>query len=125
MNAVRQTQKIYCSRALITAILIAFAFIIAAQKPIAKGLIIGTFASILNFILIGESLPVRVLQPSKTKSLVFSMGSILLRFGLMAIPLVIAIRSEDFNLFAVVIGLFMVQVMILVDYISSLIFSAG
>jgi hypothetical protein len=125
MNSVRQTQKKYCSRALIAAIIIGFAFILAAQKPIAKGLILGTFASILNFILIGEALPSRVLQSSKKKLFTLSLGSIFLRFALMAVPVVIAIKSEDFNLFAVIIGVFMVQVMILVDHISSLIFSTG
>ncbi|MGD9878292.1 ATP synthase subunit I [Desulfococcus sp.] len=124
MNTVRQTQKTYCSRALIAAILISLVFIFAAQKPFAKGLIIGTLASIVNFILIGESLPRRVLQSSRIKSLVLSMGSILLRFGLMAVPLVVAIKSEDFNLLAVVIGLFMVQMMILIDHFSSFIFSS-
>lgn len=123
MNSVRQTQKKYCSRALITAIIIGFVFILAAQKSVARGLIIGTFASILNFILIGETLPRRVLQSSKKKTFVISMGSITLRFALMAVPMVIAIKSENFNLFAVVAGVFMVQVMILVDHISSLIFS--
>jgi len=124
MNTVRQTQKTYCSRALVAAILIALAFIFAAQKPFAKGLIIGTLASIVNFILIGESLPRRILQSSQIKSLGFTLGSILLRFGLMAVPLVVGIKSEGFNLLAVVIGLFMVQMMILIDHISSFIFSS-
>ncbi len=125
MNSVRQTQKKYCSRALIAAVIIGFVFILAAQKPIAKGLIIGTFASILNFILIGETLPRRILQTSKKKSFILSMGSILIRFTLMALPMVIAIKSEEFNLFAVVTGVFMVQMMILIDHISSLTFSTG
>lgn len=125
MNSVRETEKKYCSRALTAAIIIGFALILAAQKPIAKGLIIGTFASILNFILIGETLPSRVLQYSKNRSFFFSLGSIFLRFALMAAPMVIAIKSEDFNLFAVIAGVFMVQAMILVDHVSSLIFSTG
>jgi hypothetical protein len=125
MNAIRETQKKYCSRALTAAILIGFAFILAAQKPIAKGLIAGTLASILNFILIGETLPTRILQSSKTKAAIFSLGSILFRFALMGVPIFMGITSEEFNLFAVVIGVFMVQVMILVDHISSLIFSTG
>jgi hypothetical protein len=125
MNAIRETQKKYCSRALTAAILIAFAFVLAAQKPIAKGLIAGTLASILNFILIGEALPTRILQSSRIKSTVFSFGSILFRFALMGIPIYLGITSKDFNLFAVVIGVFMVQVMILLDHISSLFFSTG
>lgn len=122
MNAIRETQKKYCSRALTTAIIIGFVLILAAQKPIAKGLIIGTFASILNFILIGETLPGRILS-SKKKSFALSLGSIFLRYALMAVPLAVSIKSEDYNLFAVAAGLFMVQAMILVDHISSLTFS--
>ena len=116
MNSIRETQKKYCSRALTVAILVGFAFILAAQKPVAKGLIIGTFASILNFILIGETLPARILQSSQTKSFLMSLGSILFRFALMGVPIF---------LLSVIIGVFMVQVMILIDHVSSLIFSTG
>lgn len=125
MNSIRETQKKYCSRALTAAILVGFAFILAAQKPVAKGLIIGTFASILNFILIGETLPARILQSSQTKSFLMSLGSILFRFALMGVPIFLGVTSEDFNLLSVIIGVFMVQVMILIDHVSSLIFSTG
>ena len=35
----------------------------------------------------------------------------------MAIPLIIAIKSVEFNLFAVIGGIFMVQIIILADHI--------
>ena len=49
---------------MIAAIIIGLVFIIAGQKPLGKGLILGTIFSVINFILIGETLPLRI---GKTK----------------------------------------------------------
>jgi len=122
MEAVRQTEKRYCSLSLTTAIITGFIFILAGQKALCKGLILGTLFSILNFILIGETLPQRIAASSK-KTFFLSLGSIFFRYTLLAIPIVMAIRSENYNLWAVVSGIFMVQVMILADHLRDYFFS--
>jgi hypothetical protein len=116
MDAIRETQKKYCSRAMLAAIFMGLVFILMAQNAVGKGLILGTFFSIINFILMGETLPLKVGR-SRGKSFFFSLGSIFFRFALMAIPLIIAIKSVKFNLFAVIGGIFMVQIIILADHI--------
>ena len=116
MDAIRETQKKYCSRAMLAAIFMGLVFILMAQIAVGKGLILGTFFSIINFILMGETLPLKVGR-SRGKSFFFSLGSIFFRFALMAIPLIIAIKSVKFNLFAVIGGIFMVQIIILADHI--------
>jgi len=60
MASIRETQKKYCSRALAAAIVIGLCLILLGMKPIAKGLILGSVFSIVNFILIGETLPMRM-----------------------------------------------------------------
>ncbi|MCP4686733.1 MAG: hypothetical protein GY859_01710, partial [Desulfobacterales bacterium] len=70
--------------------------------------------SVINFILMAETLPLK-LGRSRRRSSVFSLISILVRFGVMAIPLVAAIKYDQFNLFAVIPGLFMIQAVILAD----------
>ena len=96
------------------AILVALAFILTGYKPIGKGLMLGTIFSVINFVLMGELLPRRLGQ-TKRRATVGAMGSIGFRYVLMAIPLYVAIRGTNFNLPAVVCGLFMIQIMILLD----------
>jgi len=117
--SVRETQKKYCSRAMASAILTGLVFILAGQQPIGKGLILGTLFSVLNFVLMGETLPLQLSSSRKGASL-RSLVYILLRYFLMAIPLVLALKLEQFNLPAVVVGLFLVQILILGEQLVSL-----
>ena len=94
-------------------------FILAGYKPIAKGLILGTLFSIINFILIGETIPWRI-GTSKKKVAAISMGSIFFRYAVLAIPIISGVRSPQFNLPAVVIGVFMVQLVLLGEHIMRL-----
>jgi hypothetical protein len=122
MDAIRETQKKYCSRAMLAAIFVGLVFILTDQSAVGKGLILGTFFSIINFILLGEAIPLKA-GKSRGKSFFFSLGSIMFRFALMAIPLIIAIKSIKFNLFAAIGGIFMVQIIILADHIVQILFS--
>ena len=122
MDAIRETQKKYCSRAMLAAIFVGLVFILTDQSAVGKGLILGTFFSIINFILLGQAIPLKA-GKSRGKSFFFSLGSIFFRFALMAIPLIVAIKSVKFNLFAVIGGIFMVQIIILADHIVQILFS--
>ncbi len=123
MEQIRETQKKYCSLAITLAIFAGIAFFLLGLKPVGKGLILGTIFSILNFILMGETLPMKIGQP-KNKTMALSLLSIFFRYGLMAIPLIAAIKLEQFNIPATVCGLFMVQLVILADGIIRLIFNS-
>ena len=122
MESVRETQKKYCSLAVVAAILIGFVMILAGQRPVGKGLILGTLFSVINFVLMGETLPVSA-GKSRPKAFLFSLSSILFRYLLMAIPLFLAVKMDQFNLVASICGLFMVQLMILADHLIVAIFS--
>jgi hypothetical protein len=115
MDPVRQTQKKYGSGAMTVAILVAFFLILAGQKPIARGLILGTIFSVINFVLIGQTLPGR-LSKQKSKTFLFSLSSIILRHALLAVPLIMAVKIETFNLPAVICGVFMIQLVILAEH---------
>ena len=122
MESVKDTQKKYGSLAVTAAIFIGLVMILAGYKPVGKGLILGSLFSVINFVLMGETLPVKM-GTSKHKAFLFSLGSILVRYLLMAIPLFLAIRMEQFSLIASICGLFMVQLMILADHLIVSIFS--
>jgi len=123
MEALRQTQKKYSSRAITAAIFAGFFLILIGQKAMGKGLILGTVFSIVNFILMGETLPLR-LGKSKGKTYLFSFGSIFFRYIIIAVPLVMAIKLEQYNLFSTMLGIFLVQFFILAEHVFSLISSA-
>ncbi len=123
-EAVSKTQKRYASWALTAAILIGFGFILAGYKPVGKGLVLGTLFSIINFILIGQSLPLG-LGKSKRKAFALSLVSIFFRYALMAVPLVIAVKYDQFNLVAAICGLFAIQLVILADHLLKLIRRGG
>ena len=115
-SPIRETEKKYSSRAMIAAIVVGFLFILAGYKPVGKGLVLGTIFSVINFVLIGETLPMRI-GKSERKAFFSALGSIFFRYFLMAIPLILAIKYKQFNLIAVVFGIFSVQLMILSDHL--------
>lgn len=124
MEAVKQTQKKYAVKTLTLAIVIALFFVLMGQKPVAKGLIMGAFFSVLNFILMGKTITLK-LGKSKRKTFSISMGSLILRYLLLAIPLIAALKFEQFNLVAAILGIFMIQFVILAEHLLTLIPSLG
>ena len=116
MTPVREAQKQYCSRALIFAIGMGFSFYLIGLTALMKGLILGTLFSIVNFILIGETLPYRLrLKNNKKRLFWVSLGSVVCRFFLLAVPMALALKSETYNLWTTVAGLFIVQILILLN----------
>ncbi|MCP3954261.1 MAG: hypothetical protein GY697_18895 [Desulfobacterales bacterium] len=122
--AVKATQKKYCSRAIVAAIIAGLPFIIGGYAPIGKGLILGTIFSIINFILIGETLPTKIGAGSGRKLFARSLGLVGVRFCLLAIPIISAIKFTQFELVTTVIGIFMVPATIIADHSMKLIASA-
>jgi hypothetical protein len=114
MESVSQTQKKYGSRAMIVAIVIALMLILIDMKPVGKGLVLGTIFSVINFVLIGQTLPMR-LSKSKRGAFLISLTSIVFRYAILAIPLVVAAKFEQFELAAAILGIFMVQLIILAE----------
>ncbi len=118
MTPHREALKRYCSRAMAAAILIGAALIFGGQPAWGKGLIAGTLFSILNFILMAEALPHHI-GKSQRRATVFSLGSILLRYSLMAVPMILALVYHLFHPAAAAIGLFFVQLVILTEHVLS------
>ena len=115
-NEVKRVQKRLCSRAIWSALIIAIVFICIHENAWAKGLLLGTLFSITNFILLGKTIPI-TLGHSRSRSGLIGFASILIRFSLLAIPMVVAIKSSSFDFVAVVAGIFSVQIVTLVDFI--------
>ncbi len=120
MDALKQAQKKYTALALTLSIAVGLLFILMGHKPVGKGLILGAIFSVLNFILMGQSITLKIGR-SKAKTFSISMGSIIFRYLLLAIPLIAAIKFEQLNLVAAILGIFMIQLVILAEHILTLI----
>ncbi|MDH3797492.1 MAG: ATP synthase subunit I [Desulfobacterales bacterium] len=120
MEAVKQVQKKYSSLALTFSIIVALVFILMGHKALGKGLILGAIFSVLNFILMGKSIVLNFGR-SKAKTFSISMGSIIIRYLLLAIPLIAAVKYEQFNLVAAILGIFMIQLVIVAEHVLTLI----
>jgi hypothetical protein len=100
-----------------TAVIIGLAFYLGGQTAVTKGIVLGSLFSVINFVLMGETLPLK-LGRSGQKTFFISIFSLLLRYFLLAVPLVIAIKYEQFNILSAIIGVFMVQVVIVADHLG-------
>jgi hypothetical protein len=111
-----RVQKKTCSWSITSALIVAVFFMLIHERAIAKGLLLGTCFSIINFILMGRSIPMTLGQ-SRAKASLIGLVSILSRYVVLAIPMIMAIKMASFNFVAVVVGIFAVQIITLVDHI--------
>ena len=109
-------QKRISSWSTIIAIVVALLFVVFQEKAIAKGILLGTLFSIINFMLLGKSIPL-ALGKARTKASGIGLASILGRYALLAIPMIIAIKSTSISFIAVVVGIFAVQIVTLFNYL--------
>ena len=100
------------------AIIVGLGLILAGHPAAAKGLILGALFSVINFVLMGEALPLKLAATGRKHFLV-AMLSIGIRYACLAVPLVV-VKSDRFDLVAAVIGVFMIQLMILGDHLLKL-----
>jgi hypothetical protein len=117
-GGVRTTQKKYASRAMAVAIIAAFFCILMEEKAVGKGLVLGTLFSAVSFIVMGEILP-RQVGNSRAKTFSVSLGSVFIRYALLAAPLIVSLKMEQFNTLATIVGIFMIQLMIISDHFFS------
>jgi hypothetical protein len=115
-NSMAMVQKRYASMALSAAVVLGGALIFLGFAPLGKGLILGAFFSILNFILMALTLPYRV-GHAKGKSSLVAMLSIMGRFAVMAVPLIFAVKHPQIAVSAVAVGLFMIPLAIVGEHV--------
>jgi hypothetical protein len=112
----REMQKSYGSKAMAVAIGVSLIFLILGYKAACRGLVLGALFSTINFVLMAQTLHLKI-RPERSKASLTALGTILLRYTFMAIPLVLAIKFPRFDMVATIAGLFMVQLVILADHV--------
>jgi len=102
--------------ALTCALALALAFVLVDRMDVAKGLLLGACFSIMNFFLMGKSLPMTLMK-SRAGASFIGLVSIFSRYLILAVPLIVAIKSPSFHFASVVVGIFAVQIVTLCDYL--------
>ena len=97
------------------AIVIAMALIVIGEKAAGKGLVLGALFSVINFVLIGQTI-FRTIGHSKRLSILLSLASLVLRYTILAIPLIVAVKFNQISLITTIIGIFSIQAIILWDH---------
>lgn len=122
MEASNELQKKYGSAVMFIAIAAWIVFYILDMRNVGGGFLLGSLVSVINFALMGVALAKRLgLTGRKLYANIYA--SLIVRLLIMAVALYLAIKSpEKFNLFAVIIGLFMIQVMILAHHFKMALF---
>ena len=123
-TTVLDVQKKFGSRALVLAIGVGLIFLAAGHKEICRGLVLGGVFSTINFALMGQFLHYRM-DANRKAAARRSLIALLVRYVLLAVPLVVAVQSERFNLPATIVGIFMVQLVILIEQGTRLIFASA
>ena len=113
---VSELKKRICIKVLILTIMVAIFLLILNERSIVKGLALGSLFSIINFLLLGESIPL-ALGKTRFKAGMIGFASIVIRLSVLAFPLLVGLKSPSFNFAAVVAGIFSVQIVTLVEYI--------
>ena len=109
------TPKKICTWSITYSAAIAVICLLLQQTAVAKGLIIGAIFSVINFVLLGQTIPMTLFK-SRAKAGMIGFSSILGRYVLLAVPLIIGIKLPSINFVAVVIGVFAIQITTLVSF---------
>jgi hypothetical protein len=109
-------QRRVCYWTITFAVVVAVFLVFLNERAIAKGLLLGACFSVVNFFLMGKTIPI-TLGHSRSKSTLIGLASIFSRYIVLAIPIILGIKLASINFVAVVIGIFGVQIVTLVDFI--------
>jgi hypothetical protein len=115
-NDLSQMKKRICFRTIALAIVASGILLFLQEKGIARGLLLGTLFSVVNFLLLSTSIPM-TLWRSRSQASWIGFGSILTRYAMLAVPMVVGLKSSSFSFFAVVVGVFSVQLFMFFEYL--------
>lgn len=101
---------------MLMAICVAFIFILLGYKAIGKGFLLASIFSVINFVLMAQFSPFK-LGKTRFKASSMALFSIILRYAVLSVPLIISIKMSSLNFFAAVAGLFAIQLVMVVDQV--------
>lgn len=102
-----QFQMAIIKRAFICALLVASFSLFFSMESVAKGFTLGTIFSVVNFKMMAISVSQRLARQKKGLTLEAILSS-WLRYGLLAVPVIVAAKVPQIDLVSTIVGLFSV-----------------
>ncbi|MBW1714078.1 MAG: ATP synthase subunit I [Deltaproteobacteria bacterium] len=96
----------------------ALVLLLLGSKPAAKGLALGGLFSVVNFQILARTLGPRLAREGWSGR-VFGLVWIVLRMAVLALPLLLAAKTDFFSLAATAAGLLAIQAVIMVEPLIS------
>ena len=115
-DTLKEFREKVCGGTLFIGTLVALFSFLLGYKSVSKGFLLGTCFSIINFILLNASMPFSMGKDRKRATAVY-FSSIMIRYVILAIPIIIAIKSIQFNLISTIIGIFSIQIVLFAYYV--------
>lgn len=85
--------------------------ILLGHKPFGKSFMLGALCSSVNIVLM-NLLYANLLFKTKKSASFMAFVSVLIRFGVLAIPLILSLTNKNFDLIGSALGIFAVQIII-------------
>ncbi|SFM52362.1 ATP synthase subunit I [Thermodesulforhabdus norvegica] len=95
-------------------VLLGLVIFMLGYKAVARGLVLGGLFSVINFNLMAHFLPYQ-LGVARARASVIAFASLLGRLLLLSIPIVVALKWDNFNAVATIVGLFAVPVGLFIE----------
>lgn len=119
MEVIRSLQQRYGVGALSAGAVLGTAAYLAGYPAVARGLVLGSLFSVLNFLLMGNALGRKLLAGS-AEGLFLAVATRAGRYLLWAVPPVLAVKLPFLDLTATIAGMFMVPLLIVLASVLSL-----
>ena len=113
MNQLVSFRKIIAYEILILAGLVGVAALLLGYESVAKGFVLGSLFSLFNFLIMFRHAP-NILGKSRKAATASSGFSLIVRLGLLAIPIYLGIRNSEFHLIWTLLGVFNLQFSIII-----------
>ena len=113
MEQLNTFKKVITFQILVLAGLVAMVGLLFGYPAVAKGFVLGSLFSLLNFLVMARG-TARRLGQSRGRATASSGANLVVRLALMAAPLYLAITMPQFNIVATAAGLFNLQLSIVI-----------
>ena len=114
---VRQITRRYCTMAMGLSLSVGTLLLVTGHHGLGKGLILGTTFGAIDFVWMAQTLPARLKSATRQAAL-GSLAARVGRFALKAVPLIMAVRSDQFDFPMTVVGIFSVHLCLMADQVK-------
>ena len=115
MNPIKGLETKLIKVAFLLAVILVIVLLLLRQYNIAIGLLAGTMVSIVNFKLLAKDIIKKTSVKGGGKLFFRITGGYILRYGLMAIVLIIAAKKDIYYFAGAAVGLFAIRAAIFID----------